>query len=334
MLISRPLLLLTILALALPAGAPAGGFSSVRDKAAEVRSSIDQSCDELRQWAKLLRDVRSQGPILKPLLPERTVLSISGRMTPENTRAMIELLSQAGALERLGIDRPTVSRLLEGLQLVGPLLDEVEPEVQVLFARQTFAGMSAVPEAKLPGVALVFRPKHRSRAHQVLLSSYLLAMQQANETARAEGRPPLRMESRRRGDGFYATSSFKLPADAPAELIGLADYNLSPSIAVVRERMFLSSSRELIMELVDLASEASDDLLIDAALRVDIRPRQACHLVLDNVPAILSATGLSAAGIDAGGPELAKSWNRAHARIERQWNRLPRLSAAVVLRPR
>ncbi|MBL9123864.1 MAG: hypothetical protein JNG90_09545 [Planctomycetaceae bacterium] len=280
--------------------------------------------EELVAWVELFRAARTEGPALRPLLPRETLLSVSSHLSPEAAALYVDRLSDPRTLTRLGIDRPTVNQLIEGLELVTPLLAEIEPQIQVVAARQTFAGMQAVPAAKLPAVAMVFRPRDPSRAKRLLMSAYLLAMQGANDTAREAGRPRLTMESKRRGDGFYAASMFRLPRNPPPEIVGLADYNLSPSIAVIGERMILSSSRELAIELVDLASADEGALLVPESLRVDWGPAATVQLAASNLPALTEAL------IDGRQCEFVdEAFARLHGACERGLERLPRWTVGV-----
>lgn len=284
---------------------------------------------ELREMLQFLQAATEQGPAMRPLLPEGTILSISRHLSPELVSMVVDKLSDPATLERLGLDRPTVNQLIMGLSLVTPLLEDIEPQVQIIFARPKFDGVEAVPEPKFPAVALIFRPRDMRQAKSVLLSAYLAAMNQANQTAKAQGRPQLKLESKRRGDGFYATSVFRLPEDAEPEIIGLADYNLSPSIAVVGQRMILCSSRGLTLDLVDLATaEAENELdpLVSETVRLDIGPAAGLQLLADNFPAIAGTLAVR----EAFRERVVNSARRAERISHRALSRLPR--DTIVLR--
>lgn len=299
--------------------------SGAESSANQPASASAAATSELREWFELWRSTQADGPALKPLLPGETILSISTHLNPETAQRLVERLSDPRTLGRLGVDRPTVNQLIEGLRLVTPLLDEIEPQVQLIVARPSFVGVKAVPEVRLPAVGLVFRPRDASRAKRMLLSAYLLAMRQANETARAEGRPTLRLDSRRRGSGFYAASTFRLPDDPAPELVGLADYNLSPSIAVVGDRMMLASNRALILDLVDSASAETGDPLVPESQRIDLGLKAGMHLVVDNGPALLSYLSLRDRS-----QVFDRSFDRAQAAVQWSLEQLP--SGRVTLR--
>lgn len=301
-------------------GPHAKAIENTKNEATGVTAALE----ELGDWVQLFREAQTPGPALKPLLPRETILSISSHLTPEAARLLVQRLSDPRTLTRIGIDRPTVNQLIEGLQLVTPLLDEIEPQIQVVVTRQTFEGVRAVPDVKLPAVALVFRPRDPSRAKRLLLSAYLLAMQQANEAARKEGKPPLRMESERRGAGFYAASTFRLPENPDPKIVGLADFNLSPAIGVVRDRMILASSRQQVIELVDLASAEQGGSLERESLRFDLGSAALLQLAADNSVPVVDALSLNdrCEALDA-------CCTRMHATVQRGLERLPRRTIAV-----
>ena len=162
-----------------------------------------QAKDKDSNWRRLAAALREDGPALRPLLPEQTILSISSHTTPETSLLLVEMLADRQLLERIGLQRETLSELLAGLQFVVPIIeDQVHPEVQVVFARQSFSDpLAPLPELRLPAVALVFRPRNVHQVRRTLLSAYWAAMLQAHETAigRATWAP---LESARRGEGF------------------------------------------------------------------------------------------------------------------------------------
>jgi len=313
-----PLVLLTLGLTTRGPSARAGEASSI-----EV-SGVRAALAELGDWVELFREAQTEGPALKPLLPRETMLSISSHLTPDAARLLVQRLSDPRTLTRIGIDRPTVNQLIEGLQLVTPLLDEIEPQIQVVVTRQTFEGVPAVPDVKLPAVALVFRPRDPSQAKRLLLSAYLLAMQEANDAARKEGKPTLRMDSQRRGQGFYAASTFRLPEQPDPRIVGLADYNLSPAIGVVGDRMILASSREQVIELVDLASAEQGGSLVRESLRVDLGLAAMMQLAADNSPALMSTWSLNDRC-----EALDECCARVFSTVQLGLDRLPRRTIAV-----
>lgn len=256
-------------------------------------SHADAEASKWDRWAAVLRE---DGPTLRPLLPRQTLFSVSSHATPETSLLLIETLADRNVLEQVGIERETVVQLLAGLKLVAPIIeDQIHPEIQIVIARQTFDDPAVPqPEIKLPAVALVFRPRDVHQVRRTLLSAYWAAMIEAHETALKQGRPGLRMESARRGEGFYAASTFRDPPDDRPDLQGLAEYNFSSAIGIAGERMILASSRELVIELVDLANaEPQGKILVDEKVRIDVAPIMGLRWAVDNQMAVLSQTGLS-----------------------------------------
>lgn len=252
---------------------------------------------EASKWDRWAAVLREDGPTLRPLLPRQTLFSLSSHATPEASLLLIETLADRNVLEQVGIERETVVQLLAGLKLVAPIIeDQIHPEIQIVVARQTFDDPAVPqPEIKLPAVALVFRPRDVHQVRRTLLSAYWAAMLEAHETARKQGRPGLRMESARRSEGFYAAATFRDPPEDRPDLQGLAEYNFSSAIGIAGERMILASSRELVMELVDLAvAEPEGTILVDEKLRIDVAPIVGLRWAVDNQLAVLSHTGLSA----------------------------------------
>lgn len=241
----------------------------------------------LADLRELFAALGEDGPTLKPLLPRSTIVSASGRLRPEAAAVVMRRLSDPALITRIEPARPEIAGVLAGLSSAIPLLREIEPEVQLVIARQSFRDVGdAVPMGKFPAVALVFVPHDTRRAKQIFLSAFWAAMAQANETAKATGRPRLRMESKRRGDGFFAGATF-IPLEGE-QFRGLADYNVSPAIGIVGPRFVLSSSKELAAELVELAAREEEICheQVPGSLRVDVGPVAAGELLLDNVPSV------------------------------------------------
>lgn len=240
-----------------------------------------------RDLLQILAALGEDGPTLKPLLPRSTIVSASGRLQPDAAAIVMRRLSDPGLIDQLEPIRPEIARVLAGLSSAIPLLREIEPEVQLVIARQSFRDAGdAVPMGKLPGVALVFVPRDPKRAKQIFLSAFWAAMLEANETAQATGRPRLRMTSSRRGEGFFAGATF-VPGEGE-QYRGLADYNLSPAIGIAGQRFVISSSKELALQLVELADQ-EDELVFErvpGSLRIEWGPVAGCELVCDNLPSI------------------------------------------------
>lgn len=262
-----------------------GGFAAEPASPRVAKLPIDAAlADDLLE---LLNALREEGPTLVPLLPPSTILSASARMRPEAAAIVMRRLSEPELIERIAPERPDIAGVLAGLSSAIPLLREIDPEVQLVIARQSFRDAGeAVPMGKLPGVALVFVPRDTRRAKQLFLGAFWTAMADANETAKATGRPRLRMESKRHGDGFIAGATF-VPREGE-EFRALADYNLSPAIGIVGRRFVLSSSKELAAQLVEQAARHDEIVLeqVRGSLRIDVGPLAACELACDNLPSL------------------------------------------------
>ncbi|MBX3411883.1 MAG: hypothetical protein KF708_04135 [Pirellulales bacterium] len=274
-------ILLVVIALNL---APPVTLAAPKDRPA-IKTSFEQLSwhEDVRE---LIAALGEEGPTLQPLLPRSVILSASGRLRPQAAAVVMRRLSDPAFIARLEPTRPEIANVFAGLSTAIPLLDEIEPEVQLIVARQSFRDAGdAVPMGKFPAVALVFVPQDTRRAKQLFLSAFWAAMAQANETAKLTGRPRLRMESRRRGDGFFAGATF-VPLEGE-KYRGLADYNVSPAIGTASRIFVLSSSKELAAELVELAAGKEPTFEhVPGSLRIDVGPVAAGELMLDNVPSV------------------------------------------------
>lgn len=248
------------------------------------RSTSQTDLSLISDMLELLKVFREEGPTLAPLLPRSTILSISGRLRPEGTAIVMRRLSDPDFIAWLRPRRPDLASVLIGLNRAVPLLREIEPEVQLIFSRQSFAAArAAVPEWKLPGVALIFVPRDTQASKRLLLSAYWAAMLQASESARATGRPQLRLERRRLTGGVFYGATFVPPPGL--EFRGLVDYNISPAIGFVGNRFILSSSQELALQLVDLA-QIEEKVTYErhpGSIRIDLGPVAAGELFCDNL---------------------------------------------------
>lgn len=236
---------------------------------------------------RMLAAIPQQGRTSRPLVPGNTIVSISTYLNREAIELAVETLFSPDQLAALQDTNPEVAALVEGLSFTIDASRQIEPRVQVVFARREFAEVDDdLSQPRLPAVAVIFIPKNPRELRQGLLLAYWGAMSEANKAADAENRPSYRFQSTRVGPVTVNSGILRERKEGqrPPTLL---QASLEPTIAFLDERFIFATDHQLAVELVELGLAQQDETL-DASLRLDLGPTDVLRSTLDNYEAAIN----------------------------------------------
>lgn len=264
----------------LPAPAPKKEMPAPQDApAADPQGSthLERIVDFIRFMALLC----DEHPVPRPLMPTGTIASMCGHLTPEGIDILERRFKDPDALALLRQQTPELAELLPLLAAAAPLVEQLEPQIQVVVARQDLSALQTRPDPVLPGIAIIFEPRDQRRSKSMLLATYWGLIRGINEKADKEKTPRILMTSGKRGEAFFASSRFQAPeAGATGERMR---YNFTPAIGVVGERFIVSTSGDLTAKLIDLAQQQPAETQCARGPRIDLDLVCAAGLVMDNL---------------------------------------------------
>ncbi|MBX7167153.1 MAG: hypothetical protein K1X74_12560 [Pirellulales bacterium] len=244
---------------------------------------------EARLFWEFVAALPNRGPTFAPLLPESTILSLSTFVDRELAALTAQTLLDPERLARLGENSPELRVLLEALSFSVQTLDQIEPSVQVVLARQEFPDAVRRPSFPLPGLAAVVVPRDPERIKPAFVLAFVTAVRQANEVATNAGRPRYVMRNRRIGSAMITAGIY--PQAAIAD--GISP-NLTPTIATVGPRFIVSTSEELAEQLVRAALAEPTPRALQQSARLDFGPAAAARLGWEQLQA--GVAGMSQRG--------------------------------------
>ena len=164
-----------------------------------------------------------------------------------------------------------LSTFFSGKDFGEEVLGAMQPEVQLVVARQTFADNQPQPAIKVPSFALVFRLKDPETMKPDFRRTFTSLIGFLNVIGAMNGQPQLDLDIDKNEDRQIVTASY-LPDKAGATRAGLKIYyNFSPSVAFVGDHFIVSSTKELVGELLDVVDhEAAPREPVNTAMRTNL----------------------------------------------------------------
>lgn len=163
-----------------------------------------------------------------------------------------------------------LATLFSGKEFGEDILAAVQPEMQLLVARQQFSDAKVVPAIKLPAFAAVFELKNPDEMQPELRRVFQSLIGFLNVIGAMNGQPQLDLDMEKRED-FQVVSANYLPnIAAPADQPTKIHYNFSPSVAFASGHFIVSSTKAFAQELaenVSQAARAADD--VNASLNTE-----------------------------------------------------------------
>lgn len=245
---------------------------------------LPEESTRLASGLRVLAALPQQGRTSVPLVPSNTIVSVSTHLNREAVELAIATLFGPEQLTSLQATNPEVAALVEGLSFTLDAVEQIEPRVQVVFARKAYGELNQEgPQLRLPAIAVVFVPKNPAQMKQVFSLAFMGAMSEANKTAKHENRPRYRLSSQRVGEARVNSGILRqrTPDQRPPTLL---QASLEPSIAFLERRFIFATNQALAIKLVELAAN-QPDTTIDTSLRIDVGPTEVLRGTLDNYEA-------------------------------------------------
>lgn len=146
-----------------------------------------------------------------------------------------------------------LTTLFGGRDFGEEILGSIGPELQLVVTRQDFAEVKPTPAVKLPAFALVGTLKDPETMRGELRRAFLSVIGFANVVGAMNGQPQLDFDLEKQSDGQTIVTRY-LPEDDEADSTAARiNFNFSPSIAFVGDRVVLSSTEGLARKLTEAA---------------------------------------------------------------------------------
>jgi hypothetical protein len=163
-----------------------------------------------------------------------------------------------------------LSTFFSGKDFGEDVLGAVEPTVQLVVARQTYAEDQPQPAIKIPSFALAFRLKDPETMKPDFRRTFTSLIGFLNVLGAMNGQPQLDLDIDKDGDRQLVTASY-LPDKEGGSPAGLKiHYNFSPSVAFVGDRFIVSSTTDLANELSEILGKGQEVSASNSAVRTNL----------------------------------------------------------------
>ncbi len=162
-----------------------------------------------------------------------------------------------------------------GVSFQDEVLPELEEGVTVVSRRLSYDGLGGTPQPQIPGFAVIFRLKESATLAQRVSSAFfqLITVINLNRGQNNKGAPFV-LRSEKVGDFEMSVADLN-PIGREGGELGI-EYNFSPSLSVVGNRIVFGSNKELVRELIDELARKRSKKNVDRTTAIDaIRVRGA-----------------------------------------------------------
>lgn len=137
-----------------------------------------------------------------------------------------------------------------GRDLTEEVLAETEPELRLVVAEQQYSAEVGTPAVQIPAMAVVLRMKNPKTFSRVVEEAWQKAIGLVNFTRGQQALPGLIIDRPVHSDVKYTLAFFAPPEGGDRSAVDLR-FNFQPSLAVVGDRLVLSSADALTRDLID-----------------------------------------------------------------------------------
>jgi hypothetical protein len=140
-----------------------------------------------------------------------------------------------------------------GRDLTDDVFAELEPEVRLVVAKQSYEGIVGRPSNEFPGFALIFRLKDPDNFSIVMEEAWQKAIGLVNFTSGQDAQPGLIIDRPVQGETTFTVARYAPVYGAePSEELHVR-HNFSPVIAMPGDYVILASCEEIARKLIDAA---------------------------------------------------------------------------------
>ncbi len=221
-----------------------------------------------------------KGSASKELRPEGTLLTITTHRDAAGMfRAIDELFTENVAAE-FTKGESQLSTFFGGRDFVDDILGNIRPQIQIIAARQKYTAVT--PAIKYPAGAMVVRLKKADELTQAQFkSAFMSLMSIINLDGMNKGRSMLLLDIEKHNGANVYTSKYSVDPETTKKDAAEEHYNFSPTMAVYKDWIIVSSTNQLAKQLVDEAKKSSDEL-IKSNTRIQLDAKIGHQMLVDN----------------------------------------------------
>ncbi len=129
------------------------------------------------------------------------------------------------------------------------ILGNLEPQMQLVVARQKFPQGGVTPAMKLPAVAVVMQMKNHEETTRIFKVTFQSVVGFLNVAGAQNRLAPLDLNMERTKESMMVAAEYLPPKDEKVRQAAPPNFNASPTIVFVGDKVILSSAKPLALEL-------------------------------------------------------------------------------------
>jgi hypothetical protein len=242
----------------------AGGIVGGLPSAPYVTAAVELDASGMRLTAALPSDVKAASskrefylgkdgvgqapPVLKPA---ETILSLS------TYRDFASMWRNAPDLfnEKINADlaqaESNLMTIFAGQNFRDDILGNLEPQMQLVVARQKWPQGGVTPAMKLPAVAVVMQMKNHEETTRIFKVTFQSVVGFLNVAGAQNRLAPLDLNMERTKESLMVAAEYLPPKDGKVREAAPPNFNASPTIVFVGDKVILSSAKPLALELAE-----------------------------------------------------------------------------------
>jgi hypothetical protein len=176
-----------------------------------------------------------------------------------------------------------LSNLFAGQDFGEDVLGAMRPEIQFVLARQDYTKSDLpTPKIKLPAGAIVFQLKDPAKSSRRMKVAYQSIIGFLNIAGAQNGQPQFDLDTETHEGGKIVSATYLLDEEEQQAKDGKINYNFSPSIGLIDDRLIIASTKRLARELVSLVKTPKTSAAKQATNTQLQLNAQTLHAVLDD----------------------------------------------------
>lgn len=240
----------------------AGGVVAALPAAPYVAASLELDANGLKLTGTLPSDVKAAAgkrefylgaggagqapPLLKPA---ETVLSLSTyrdfASMWRNAPDLFDEKVNAGLAQA----ESNLMTIFAGRNFRDDILGNLEPQMQLVVTRQKFPQGGVTPAMKLPAVAVVMQMKNHEETTRIFKVTFQSVVGFLNVAGAQNRLAPLDLNMERSKELLMVSAEYLPPKDEKVREAAPPNFNASPTIVFVGDKVILSSAKPLALEL-------------------------------------------------------------------------------------
>ena len=236
-------------------------------------------------WANESRDYffgnDLNGLAPKALQPKNLIASLTSYRDIGQWWLAKEELYPENVIAELAQADSQLSTIFSGMDFGEDVLGSLKPGVQIVVTENQF-DKDYVPDVQLPSFALVGKIKDKKSLERKLKIAFQSLIGFANINLGMNGQPQLEVDTEKTGDTRITAANYFFE-DSTEE--GLLLFNFSPTVAFKGDNIVLSSSRELAVELAELAGKGGEE---SVNTKLEISGKMLHSILSDNSESLIA----------------------------------------------